>query len=133
MFNCAICGNLFFPMSAMGKYCSKVCASRANNAKRVEAKQRWYLNSVGRTEKLIRTSEGRWQHKNGYILVEACGKLVYEHRLLAERALGRPLPEKAIVHHTGERWDNHGFCKLVLCPNQAYHVLLHTRAENASR
>jgi hypothetical protein len=55
------------------------------------------------------------------------GKLVYEHRWLAEKALGRPLPPGAIVHHMGARWDNHGPFKLVICPDQEYHLLLHRR------
>jgi hypothetical protein len=43
-----------------------------------------------------------------------------EYRLLAERALGHPLPTHAIVHH-------HTDTQLVICQDQAYHVLLHRR------
>lgn len=49
------------------------------------------------------------------------------YRLVAAAALGRPLPARAVVHHINgddrdDRPDN-----LVICPNQAYHVLLHQR------
>lgn len=91
-------------------------------------KAKWYLDSVGRTEKIVRTSLGRWIHKiNGYVMVKERGYLEYEHRLLAEKALGKPLPEGAVVHHMGAPDDNHGFFKLVICPDQDYHLLLHRR------
>lgn len=93
-------------------------------------KQRWYLNSVGRDEKIVRTSQGRWIHKvSGYVMVKERGFLEYEHRLLAEKALGKPLPEGAVVHHMGSPDDNHGPFKLVICPDQEYHMLLHKRME----
>lgn len=63
----------------------------------------------------------------GYVKIEIRGKSTYEHILLAEKALGKPLPKGAIVHHTGERHENHGPFKLVICPNQEYHSLIHKR------
>jgi hypothetical protein len=111
------------------KYCSKPCSIKANNLKQRKYKQEWYLNSQGRTELIVRTSKERWIHSvNGYVMIKVKGKLVYEHRVLAEKALGKPLPDKAIVHHTIAPDDNHGFCKLVICPSQEYHTLLHKRA-----
>ena len=47
------------------------------------------------------------------------------HRLRAERALGKPLPVGAIVHHAdGSKSDE---SPLVICQDQAYHMLLHAR------
>jgi hypothetical protein len=47
------------------------------------------------------------------------------HRARAEKALGKPLPPKAVVHHAdGSKSE---FAPLVICENQAYHGLLHTR------
>ena len=93
-------------------------------------KQRWHLNSVGRAELIVRTSLGRWVHKvTGYIMVKDRGYLEYEHRLLAEKALGKPLPKEAVVHHMYAPDDNHGPFKLIVCPNQEYHMLLHKRME----
>lgn len=51
----------------------------------------------------------------------------WEHRLIAAKALGRPLPTKVHVHH----WDNNGRNNtnknLVICQDIAYHKLLHRR------
>lgn len=58
-------------------------------------------------------------HQSGYVL---------EHILVAEHALGHPLPLKAQVHHVNDnKAENRGF-NLVICENQKYHALLHQRA-----
>jgi hypothetical protein len=52
---------------------------------------------------------------------------VYEHILIAEKALGRFIPAKHPIHHAGKnRLDN---TKLVICENEEYHQLLHKRTE----
>ncbi len=73
-------------------------------------------------------------YKGGYSLVISYnhprtlgdGQYVPEHILVAEKALGKPLPEKAVVHHYGELNENN---KIVICQDQGYHMLLHTRAK----
>jgi hypothetical protein len=47
------------------------------------------------------------------------------HVARAERALGHPLPLKAVVHHADGSKDPNA--PLVICENQAYHRLLHMR------
>lgn len=52
---------------------------------------------------------GRWSARDGYVLVrlESGGKLLSEHRLVMERALGRSLVKGENVHHiNGVKWDN---------------------------
>lgn len=94
----------------------------------VHYKQNWYLKSVGRDILLERTSQEYWINiKTGYVMVKHEGKLTYEHRVLAEKALGKPLPKGAVIHHTGEPHDNCGYFKLVICSSQEYHALLHKR------
>lgn len=64
----------------------------------------------------------------GYKVVTIDGVTNYEHIFLAEKALGRKLPEGAVVHHmNGNPLDNYTRFNLVICPNQSYHMLLHKR------
>lgn len=52
---------------------------------------------------------------------------VYEHVLVAERALGRFLPDGAFVHHVDGNRQNNTPKNLVICQDAAYHSLLHVR------
>lgn len=61
-----------------------------------------------------------------YRMKGARGKLHLAHRLRAELALGKPLPEGAQVHHhNGDLSDD---ATLVICQDYGYHKLLHARA-----
>lgn len=53
------------------------------------------------------------------------GKLRPVHLLRAERALGKPLPAGAIVHHADGSRSEHA--PLVICQDYAYHQFLHIR------
>lgn len=50
-------------------------------------------------------------------------------RFIVMQALGKPLPPGSIVHHVDENSLNDRPNNLILCENQAYHFLLHLRAE----
>ncbi len=65
--------------------------------------------------------------KGGYLHKRAGGRRVQEHILIAEKVLGKPLPDNAQVHHANnDRLDN-SHANLVICQDQAYHSLLHVR------
>lgn len=91
--------------------------------------QRFY--KYGDTERRMKNWHGgSFLHERGYVRVHV-GNNQYkmEHVLLAEKALGRLLPPEVIVHHVnGDPGDNKTPWNLVVCPDQAYHLLLHQRA-----
>lgn len=67
---------------------------------------------------------GRSYTKSGIYIYQEDG-YVLEHRLMAEKAIGKPLSCKSPVHHhTKNRHDN---SSLVICQDYAYHKLLHRR------
>lgn len=76
---------------------------------------------------------GTYRNSSGYVMVyrpwhhrSMANGYVREHVLIAEKTLGKPLPEQAQIHHYGDVGDN---TKIVLCENQQYHYLLHTRSD----
>lgn len=73
--------------------------------------------------KKARVADGR---RAAYDTVNGSKKRV--HVAIAERALGKPLPPGAEVHHVdGDKWNNANK-NLVICQDHAYHALLHVRA-----
>jgi hypothetical protein len=87
-----------------------------HNTRLRERKGELHVNAMG--YRVARPAENGRVHRNGYVL---------EHIAVVERALGRPLPKGAVIHHVnGDRTDNRPQ-NLVVCPDQAYHLLLHKR------
>ena len=55
------------------------------------------------------------------------GGYVPLHRVVAETALGKVLPQKAVVHHVDMDVSNNRNSNLVVCEEENYHKLLHKR------
>jgi hypothetical protein len=94
----------------------KTTVVQRNNA-RIGMRKGWHNRFVGRHNTRGRHSPswkgGRQIHTAGYVLVHApdhpraSNGSVLEHLLVAEKALGRPIPRKHPVHHANEdRADN---------------------------
>lgn len=91
-----VCGTTFqAKASSQRKFCSPHCYHKFLTTRRGADTPAW---NGGRLERdgrvLIYRPEHQRAHSNGY---------VYEHILVAESALGKPLPVRAVVHHVNER------------------------------
>ena len=85
------------------------------------------LRAHGDPLTIKRGENGKGSYRGGYHLVMKNGDRTPTHIRLAEKAIGKKLPSCVVVHHSnGDRTDNRPE-NLVVCPNQAYHVLLHQR------
>jgi hypothetical protein len=88
--------------------------------------QRW--NRHGNTDSKINYGSRVHIHEQGYIMIWQGDKYKMQHIILAEQALGKPLPKGAVVHHMNNNpKDNFTPFNLIVCPDQAYHLLLHKR------
>lgn len=72
-------------------------------------------------------SGSHYKTGEGYFMQRHNGKARLVHVLIAEKALGKPLPEGAEVHHVNRIRDDNRNENLVICPDRAYHMLLHYR------
>ena len=70
---------------------------------------------------------GRTITHYGYVMICLDAKSVLEHVIVAEKVLGKPLPPKARLHHVDGNRTNNAPGNLVICQDQAYHMLLHRR------
>ena len=125
---CPICGEDFFVKSSefqTRKRCSAACYAKHQSIyKRGENNSNWkggitFSKSGPRSgSKSIYNPKHPRAHK-GHVL---------EQYLIAEKALGKPLPPKVVIHHSNKNLgDNKSSFNLVICENQSYHRLLHTR------
>ena len=123
-------------------YCRCGCGQKTSLAKRsqkergdVKGKPKKYIK--GHTpkgkfgEKSHHWKGGRVDDGRGYVLIlkpehpnaDKRG-YVFEHVLIAEKALGKFLPVGAVVHHHNGTKDSG---PLVICQHNAYHRVLHRR------
>lgn len=104
-------------------HCDKPVQARGLCAKHLD---RFYRH--GDPLKTIRRAKGTGtKRRRGDFAIGVDGRRVFVHVLIAEKALGKALPPNACVHHADGNPGNNAPSNLVICPDQAYHSLLHRR------
>jgi hypothetical protein len=88
----------------------------------------------GRGKNSARWKGGKYTRKDGYIFLTLpnhprAGKngQVMEQIIIAESVLGKPLPEKSVVHHIDGNPSNNEKTNLLICEDNNYHKLIHQR------
>lgn len=77
--------------------------------------------------KLLIREKGKGRIVKGYCLIQKNYVRKYEHIEIVENILRRSLPQEVEIHHVDGNRSNNNHTNLVVCPNRAYHRLLHQR------
>jgi hypothetical protein len=89
-----------------------------------DEKHRWIAAMVRRG-----AANGQWKggriNDGSYIRVRVGGQYRREHRLIAERALGRPLARDEVVHHINSNPLDNRPENLLICSKSYHHSLEH--------
>lgn len=109
---CQGCGKEFMVRVAVlasgrGRFCSRSCAKSGANS------PVWKGGRTVTTRGYVKSATGSSGGRS-------------EHLVVAERALGHPLPGGVEVHHFNEDKGDNSPSNLVICQDREYHQFLHT-------
>lgn len=90
--------------------------------------RRWRLYGDAGNAEPMRSKRGEGCFRSdGYHIVSDNYRSTLVHRLIVENAIGKKLPIGSVIHHVDGNPSNNENTNLVVCPNDAYHILLHMR------
>ena len=132
---CQQCGKTFsvFPSRVKEgrKFCSRRCYISAPQPREAVEKRR--KSNIGKRHNY----KGFSFDKNGYKCVykpehpaSSLAGYVFEHRLIAEKALGRHLDTSEVLHHIDGNPRNNDVSNLFVFENQSAHLSFHRFCEN---
>lgn len=87
------------------------------------------LRKHGDTSITLKSANGDGYVQGGYLGHQINGVRKFDHVRIAENVLGKPLPKNAVVHHVNEIKTDNRNENLVICPDKAYHNLIHARTD----
>lgn len=146
MVNCEQCGKEFETMLYLrkrneGRFCSTECGDK-HRSEAFSGENSWFYGKKQSKEQIEKRAEATRGEKNynwkggrkkqeGYVFIKLPnGGYQAEHRIIAEKALGRELKRDEIVHHiNGNRQDNRN-CNLLIC-TRGYHQWLERKMADA--
>lgn len=116
-----------YPRSASPEGCSVAGCHGTHEAKGLCTKH--YQRLIKHGDQNRERPKGRGSlRSDGYVDMPIENKKkTKQHIQVAEIILGRPLPSGAVVHHVNEIRSDNSPCNLVICPDRAYHNLIHQR------
>lgn len=116
-----------------GKYCSLKCSYNKEswNKGKKGLQISWNKGKIGKLSK--NWKNGKKHDRNGYIYIYTlehpfrnCDNRVAEHRLVAEKILGRYLTKIEIIHHINKITNDNCPENLYLFPNKILHGIYHS-------
>lgn len=122
-----LCGKHYKRQWRHGDPLKTLCVPKGEGRSHEEKLRVQRIKRYGREHNVVAAKGSGTLNAGGYRLLTVNGRREYEHTLIAEKALGKRLPETAKVHHFDLDPANNAPGNLVVCPDQAYHLLLHRR------